>query len=102
MIELEFHDSTENLTLNLNHVLFVPEIKKSLLSVAAMTQMEAEVVFLKIKAENTVNVGHLQDNKLTKPGFVTPTPIASLRQLHSRYGELWLNQQSSTRKMMKG
>ena len=41
----ECHDGADKVTLNLHKVLFVPEIKKNLLSVPAMTQMQAEVIF---------------------------------------------------------
>jgi hypothetical protein len=44
-VKLECSDGADNITLNLHKVLFVPEIKKNLLSVPAMTQMEAEVIF---------------------------------------------------------
>ena len=99
-VELECHDGTDNITLNLHKVLFVPEIRKNLLSVPAMTQMEAEVIFddekcYITKNGKTINIGHLlTDSKLfvvnTQPDYVniTTTKAASLRQWHCRYGHL--------------
>lgn len=68
-VKIECHDGTENITLNLHKVLFVPEIKKNLLSVPAMTQMDAEVLFdnekcYVTKNGKTINIGHLVDSKL--------------------------------------
>ena len=55
--------------LALNKVLYVPEITKNLLSVPAMTQMGAEVLFDNGKCSitkdgRTINIGHIVDNKL--------------------------------------
>lgn len=55
--------------LNLNKVLYVPNLSKDLLSIAAMTQMGAEVLFderkcIISKNERKVTTGHLVDSKL--------------------------------------
>ena len=50
-VELECHDGVDKITLNLHKVLFVPEINKNLLSVPAMTQMQAEVIFAALENE---------------------------------------------------
>ena len=97
----ECHDGADKVTLNLHKVLFVPEIKKNLLSVPAMTQMQAEVTFDEekcyiIKNGETINIGHLLDSKLfavnTQPEYVnvttTKAKAPSLRQWHCRYGHL--------------
>ena len=55
--------------LNLNKVLYVPNLSKNLLSVAAMTQIGAEVLFdegkcITSKNERKSTTGHLVDSKL--------------------------------------
>ena len=70
-VKLEYHDGAETIILNLHKVLFVPENKKNLLSVPAMTQMQAEVIFHEekcyiIKNGKTINIGHLLDGKLLR------------------------------------
>ena len=44
-VKLQCYDESGIVTLILNNVLYVPEISKNLLSVSAMTQMGAEVLF---------------------------------------------------------
>ena len=44
-VKLQCHDEPGVVTLVLNKVLYVPDITKNLLSVSAMTQMGAEVLF---------------------------------------------------------
>ncbi|CAB3988289.1 Retrovirus-related Pol poly from transposon TNT 1-94 [Paramuricea clavata] len=98
-VNLECNDGADNITLNLHKILFVPEIKKNLLSVPAMTQMEAEVIFddekcYIIKNGKTINIGHLLKSKLyvvnTQPDYVniTTTKVPTLREWHCRYGHL--------------
>ena len=50
----------ETVTLNLHKVLFVPKIRKNLLSVQAMTQMQTEVTFDEEKCYiiKKINIGH--------------------------------------------
>ena len=98
IVKLECYDGEENVTLNLHRVLYVPDIKKNLLSVPAMTQMNAEVIFddeksFIIKDKKTVNIGHLIDSKLfvlnTQPThYVNIAKAPSLKQWHCRYGHL--------------
>ena len=91
-VKLECYDGEENVTLNLHRVLYAPDIKKNLLLVPAMTQMNAEVIFddekcYTIKDKKTVNIGHLTDSKLfvlnTQPThYVNVAKAPSLKQWH--------------------
>jgi hypothetical protein len=63
-VSLEFYDGSNVLTVGLHNVLYVPEIAKNLVSVSAMTQKGAEVLFENDKCYvtkdgKTMNIGHL-------------------------------------------
>ena len=87
-------------------VLFVPKIRKNLLPVPAMAQMQAEVRFDEekcyiIKNGKKIDIGHLNECQLfvmnTQPDYVnvTTTKAPSLKQWHCRYiwsPELWIQQ----------
>ena len=68
-VKLQCYDGSDDVTLTLNKVLYVPKITKNLLWVPAMTQMGAEVLFdegkcIVQKNERKITIGHMVDNKL--------------------------------------
>ena len=68
-VKLQCYDGSDDVTLTLNKVLYVPEITNNLLSVPAMTQMGAEVLFderkcIVSKNERKITITHMVDNKL--------------------------------------
>ena len=97
-VTLEFYDGSTVLTMGLYNVLYVPEISKNLLSVPAMTQKGAEVLFESDKCyvtKNgvTMNIGHLISNNLyvinTEPHCANvASGKASMELWHCRYGHL--------------
>eukprot|EP00794_Sanderia_malayensis_P016468 gene16468-18105_t len=65
------YDKTYPITLTLENVLFVPKLRKNLMSVAAMAKKGAEIKFDKetctvIKDERTLVIGHIVDDRLYK------------------------------------
>ena len=97
-VTLEFYDGSTVLTMGLYNVLYVPEISKNLLSVPAMTQKGAEVLFESDKCYVTKNgvtmsIGHLISNNLyvinTEPHCANvASGKASMELWHCRYGHL--------------
>ena len=95
---LEVYDGSNVLTIGLYNVLYVPEIAKNLLSVSAMTQKGAEVLFENDKCYvtkdgKTMNIGHLVSSKLyvvnTEPDCANvASSKASLEVWHCRYGHI--------------
>ena len=80
-------------------ILYVPKLTKNLISVLAMTQVDAEVTSDKdkciiLKGDKKVIVGNLVNRKLclvSTPEFVTVTAISSkatMQAWHCRYGHL--------------
>ena len=68
-VTLEFYDGSNVLTMGLSNVLYVPEISKNLLSLPAMTQKGAEVLFESDKCYvtkngTTMHIGHLISNNV--------------------------------------
>ena len=111
---LEFYDGPNNLTMGLYSVLYVPEIAKKLVSVSAITQKGAEVLFENDKCyvtkdEKTMNIGHLTNSNL----YVVNTEIdyanvasskASLEVWHCTFGRInykYVNELSQ-KKMVTG
>ena len=98
-VRIDCYDGVETVTLHLHKVLFVPKIRKNLLSVPAMAQMQAEVGLDEekcyiIKNGKRINIGHFNESKLfvvnTQPDYVnvTTTKAPSLQQWHCIYGHL--------------
>ncbi len=94
---MQCYDGADGITLALNKVLYVPEITKNLLSVPAVTQMGAEVLFDNGKCSitkdgRTINIGHIVDNKLytlnTEEYVYIATAKPCLEQWHCRFGHL--------------
>lgn len=68
-MKLSCYDESNAVELTLRKVLSMPNLSKNLLSVPAMTQMGAEVLFdegkcIISKNERKVTIGHLVDSKL--------------------------------------
>jgi hypothetical protein len=97
-VTLEVYDGSNVLTTGLYNVLYVPEIAKDLVSVSAMTQKGAEVLFKNDKcyarkSGKTMNFGHLIRSNLyavnTKPDYANvASSKASLEVWHCRYGHI--------------
>ena len=95
--------------LTLNKVLYVPNLSKNLLSVPAMMQMGAKVLFdegkcIISKNEKKVTIGHFVDSKLYMintygEAHITSTTSQSLEQWHCRFDHL---NYSHTDRLMKG
>ncbi|CAB4021584.1 Retrovirus-related Pol poly from transposon TNT 1-94, partial [Paramuricea clavata] len=92
-----YDESGVVVALVLNKVLYVPEITKNLLSVSAMTQMGAEVLFndgkcYVTKDGRTISIGHINDSQLymvnTEDYAHIATAKPSLEQWHCRFGHL--------------
>ena len=68
-VRLSCYDESDAVQLTLNKVLYVPDLSKNLLSLSAMTQMGAEVLFndgkcVISKDGREITIGRLVDNKL--------------------------------------
>lgn len=97
-VSLEFYDGSNNLTMGMYNVLYVPEIAKNLVSVSAMTGKGAEVLFENDKCyitkdEKTMNIGHLTNSNLyvinTEPDYANvASSKASLEVWHCRFGHI--------------
>ena len=95
---LSCYDESDSVELTLNKVLYVPDLSKNLLSVSAMAQMGAEVLFndgkcIISKDEREITIGHLVDSKLYVVNTHEEVHIASaaspsLVLWHSRFGHL--------------
>ena len=99
-VKLQCRDEPGVVTLVLNKVLYVPHITKNLLSVSAMTQMGAEVLFndgkcYVTKDGKTIQLGQIIDSKLymvnTEEHLHITTEKPSLGQWHCRFGHLNFN-----------
>ena len=97
-VNLSCYDESNAVELTLNKVLYVPNLSKNLLSVPAVTQMAAEVLFdegkcIISKNERKATIGHLVDSKLYVVNTDGEAHIASttsqlLEQWHCRFGHL--------------
>ena len=97
-VRLSCYDESDAVQLTLNKVSYVPDLSKNLLSVSAMTQMGAEVLFndgkcVISKDGREITIGHLVDNKLYLVNTDEEAQIASatspsLEQWHCRFGHL--------------
>ena len=92
-------NGSDKVVLVLNKVLYMPKLAKNLLSVPAMAQMGAEVVFNKdeciiLKDSRKLTSGHIVHNKLYRvntPEFANVSTVSkepTMRQWHCRYGHL--------------
>ena len=97
-VRLSCYDESDAVQLTLNKVLYVPDLSKNLLSVSAMTQMGAEVLFndgkcVISKDGREITIGHLVDNKLymvntDEEAHIASATSPSLEQWHCRFGHL--------------
>ena len=95
-VNLSCYDESHAVALTLNKVLYVPNLSKNLLSVPAMTQMGADVLFdegkcIISKNERKFTTGHLLDSKLyivNRDGeaHIASTTSQSLEQWYCRFG----------------
>ena len=96
-VNLSCYDELHAVALTLNKVLYVPNLSKNLLSVPAMTQMGADVLFdegkcIISKNERKFTIGHLLDSKLyivNRDGeaHIASTTSQSLEQWYCRFGD---------------
>ena len=94
-VNLSCYDESHAVALTLNKVLYVPNLSKNLLSVPAMTQMGADVLFdegkcIISKNERKFTIGHLLDSKLyivNRDGeaHIASTTSQSLEQWYCRF-----------------
>ena len=83
-VKLTCCNGSDKVVLVLHKVLYVPELAKNLLSVLAMAQMGAEVVFNKdeciiLKDSKKLTLGHIDDKKLYKvntPEFANVSTVS--------------------------
>ena len=97
-MRLSCYDESDSVELTLNKVLYVPDLSKNLLSVSAMTQMGAEVLFndgkcIISKDEREITIGHLVDSKLYvvnahEEAHIASAASPSLVLWHCRFGHL--------------
>jgi len=98
-VRIKCIDGSDTTILVLHKILYVPKLTKALISVPAMTQMGAEVIFDKdkciaLKGDKKLLFGNLVDRKLYRestPEFLNVTVISyktTMQTWHCRYGDL--------------
>ena len=97
-VKIACYDESYPITLTLENVLYVPKLRKNLLSVAAIAKKGAEVKFdnktcTVIKDKRTLVIGHIVDDRLYRVNTVDFVNVATskepdLRSWHCRFGHL--------------